>query len=115
MKIIDLYNKIANEGKIPKKIKFNGYEYLYHDKEHGYCRNDYDCNYICLDSEYYLFDILNDEVEILEEKKIPEKLGKYAEVSGDLAWDWSVAETKLKDKINEIIDCLDYLNNKGDK
>ena len=65
MKVIDLLNKIAKEQKVPEKIKFNDYEYLYHDKEHGYCRNDYDCTYICLDSEYYLFDILNDEVEII--------------------------------------------------
>ena len=77
MKIIDLLNKIANGEEVPKKIKFNDYEYLYHDKEHGYCRSDYDCTYICLDSEYYLFDILNEEVEIIEEEKeIPEKLNK---------------------------------------
>ena len=69
MKIIELLNKIANDGKIPERIKYNNYEYRYHDKEHGYCRNGYDCTYICLDSEYYLFDILTDEVEILEEEK----------------------------------------------
>ena len=69
---------MVKDGKIPKKIMFNDYEYLYHDKEHGYCRSAYDGTYICMDSEYYLFDILNDEVEILEEeKKIPEKLTTF--------------------------------------
>ena len=71
IKIIDLLTKIAN-GEIPKKIKFNEYEYTYHDKEHGYCRHAYDCTYICMNTEYYLIDILNDEVEIIED--IEEKL-----------------------------------------
>ena len=98
MKIIDLLNKIANEHKVPEKIKFNDYEYLYHDKEHGYCRNGYDCTYICLDSEYYLFDILNDTVEILEEeKKIPEKLNKQH---------FHKKQRQLANKINEIIDYI---------
>ena len=59
--------------------------------------------------------IYNDEekelLEILEEDKKIEKLGRYAEVSGDLACEWSFAEKKLKDKINEIIDHI----NRGDK
>lgn len=52
---------------------------------------------------------LNCELE--EEKKIPEKLDKYADVSGDLACEWSFGEKKLKDKINEIID---FLKSKGE-
>ncbi len=56
---------------------------------------------------------LNDTIEILEEeKKIPEKLDKYADISGDLACEWSFAEKKLKDKVNEIID---YLKSKGNE
>ena len=130
MKIIDLWNKIANDRKIPERIKFNEYEYQYHDKEHGYCRSSYDCTYICLDSEYYLFDILNEEVEILEEKKtptlndtresyglsrieekkIPEKLylSDYEDTTGK--FDYDVLLT-----INEIIDYLQYLKSKGDE
>lgn len=62
----------------------------------------------------YTLDIntLNWKIEIIEEeKKIPEKLDKYADISGDLACEWSFAEKKLKDKINEIID---YLKSKGE-
>lgn len=52
--------------------------------------------------------------ELEDEKKIPEKLDKYADVSGDLACEWTFGEKKLKDKINEIIDYLDYLKSKGE-
>ncbi len=67
MQIIDLLNKIANGEEVPERIKYNDYEYQYHDKKHGYCRSGYDCTYICLYTDYCLFNILNDEVEILEE------------------------------------------------
>lgn len=99
----------------------------------------YRANY---DGTYYYLEIrdynLNDEVEILEEeprdmevcgslftkseydklahseedKKIPEKLDKYAYISDNLASEWSGSEKKLKDKINEIID---FLKSKGDE
>ncbi len=78
---------------------------------------DIDNKYIDLYDETFnceLDEFLNDTIEILEEKKIPEKLDKYADVSGDLACDWTFGEKKLKDKINEIIDCLDYLKSKGE-
>ena len=102
MKVIDLLNKIANEKKYPK-IKFNNNVYKYHDKEHGYCRYYHDNTYICLTSEYYFFDILNDEVEIIEDDKEGNKIKKL---------DFMTAETQkeknrlIKDKINEIIDKL---------
>ena len=67
---------MVKDGKIPERIKYNDYEYRYHDKEHGYCRSGYDCTYICLNSEYYLFDILNNEIEILEEEKKTKPLTK---------------------------------------
>ena len=127
MKVIDLLNKIAKEQKVPEKIKFNDYEYLYHDKEHGYCRNDYDCTYICLDSEYYLFDILNDEVEIMEEKNIiPEKLGYFDltkdedekdENGDDLELHYTGVADAFDDvyeKINEIIDKLNEMENNNE-
>ena len=115
MKIIDLLNKIAN-GDIPKNIKFNDYEYSYHDKEHGYCRYNYDNTYICIDTEYYLFDILNDEVEILEKKKIPENIeyvvtdenGEFS-ING-FTFDYE-QKMQIIDTLNQVID---YLKSKGE-
>jgi hypothetical protein len=99
MKVIDLLNKIAN-GEIDRNNK-------YHFSSYDYCTINEFFNRYILDEEN-----LNSEIlEFKEEKKIPEKLDEYADVSGDLACGWSFAEKKLKDKINEIID---YLKSKGD-
>jgi len=110
MKIIDLLNKIAN-GEEKPKIKFNNSIYEYHDKEHGYCRYYHDNTYICLETDYYWFDILNDEVEILEEeKKIPEKLNLDTD---DLRGKETprAIDYLIEDKINQVID---YLKSKGE-
>lgn len=115
MKVIDLLNKIAKEKKYPK-IKFNDSIYEYHDKEHGYCRYYHDNTYICLNTEYYLFDILNDEIEILEEPKgIPEKLRTWysVEENQSIEENCNYANDNFEtmyEKINEIID---YLESKG--
>lgn len=61
MKIIDLLNKISNGEEPPKKIIHNNFIYTYTDN--GYydeIADDY------LFDAYYVNDILNDEVEILE-------------------------------------------------
>ena len=69
-------------------------------------------------------DVWNEEKEIWEryvkvgleeEKKIPDKLGGYADISGDLAYEWNFAEKKLRDKTNEIIDYLHYIKSKGEQ
>ena len=121
MKIIDLYELIANKeyDKLPNKIMLKCYDNIFTLREDctGYkwygevnTHNDFE-ETIHQNLEF----ILNLEIIILdnleEEKKIPEKLDKYADVSGDLAYDWTFGEKKLKDKINEIID---YLKSKGE-
>lgn len=45
-------------------------------------------------------------IEILDKKKIPEKLGECAFVDGEIAYSWSKSEAVLKTKINEVIDYL---------
>ena len=69
-KIIDLLNKIANGEKIPKKIKYQNYIYEYQHR-----RDTENCfNYMCnengeyLSRRYFIDNILNDDVEIIEEK-----------------------------------------------
>ena len=100
---------MVKDGKAPKKIKYDGQEYkitkiLLED-------NNYYFNYINEDMEC-IFPIntnhLNNEVEILEEKKIPEKLelienGDFVELPESI---------DLMNKINEIIN---YIKRKGDK
>lgn len=121
MKIITMYELLGmvKDGKAPKRIKYNDYEYQYHDKEHGYCRSGYDCTYICLNTDYCLFNSLNDTVEILEEeKKIPEKLNITYEKNCKNNYKWkcegyniSTPQKLIADKVNSIID---YLKSKGE-
>ena len=100
MKIIDLLNKIANGEEVPKKIKF-GYDIYELGKN---TRDYYNIeNKICLSLEYNILSNLNDEVEIIEEKKIPEKIkDKYCS---------QISKVELAQKYNEIID---YLKSKGE-
>ena len=92
MKVIDLLNKIAN-GEIDRN---NNYQFSQDD----YCTiNDFLARYI-VDEE-------NLNLEIIEEKKIPEKIkDKYCS---------QISKVELAQKYNEIIDYLDYLKIKGDE
>lgn len=112
MKIIDLLNKIANGEEVPKKIIYQNYIYEYQhrrDTENSF-------NYMCnengeyLSRRYFIDNILNDTVEILEEEnKIPEKL--YGIVNLKEGTERVPSNEQLMFKINEIID---YLKSKGE-
>lgn len=96
MKVIDIFNKIANG----EEVRFR----LLCDNDIFYITKDcflYNETQEELAHWYIDVDWLNEEVEIIEEKKIPEKLptNKLGTVSD------------IKDKINEIID---YLESKGE-
>ena len=101
MKIIDLLNKMAKGEELPKKIRYNFKTYFYNNFTQDYgLFNDY------LENNYGLSNCLNDEVEILEEKKIPEKINNsYYHLSQDQQ------NQLFKNTINEIID---YLKSKGE-
>ena len=90
MKVIDLLNKIAN-GELETFYKFK-----YRNKivNMGY-----------LIDNYLFLEILNDEVEIIEEKKIPEKL------DDDELYLTESQQHIIVNKLNEIID---YLQSKGE-
>lgn len=117
MKIIDLLNKIANEEEIPKKIHIKQFQCDFIYNSHTYLSDEKEPQNIY----WYLYsDALNYEAEILEEKKIPEKLeeprfnkGRYyiKDINGDNS-EISGIERTLRLKINEIID---YLKSKGDE
>ena len=91
MKVIDLLNKIANDEEVPEKIKINNVIYEY--RGYMYCTEN--ANY--QDIGNYLFgkwnfNILNEEVEILDEPKEIEYpiLHKTApsETTGDQMPNW---------------------------
>ena len=115
MKVIDLLNKIANGEEVPKKIHikqfqcdfiFNGCTYLSDEKEQQNI-------FWCLHSG-----ALNYEVEIIEEPqehKIPEKLIPTS-LRGIDNLDEKIEVAHIDiinaiDKINEILDCLEEINN----
>ena len=78
MKIIELLNKIANGEEMPEKIKFLGVEYIYNNRDREYKRyNSYSGNYYGLGEDWRLDISLNDEVEVIEEKEMCHKCGKY--------------------------------------
>ena len=107
--IIQLLNKIANGEEVPKKIKINNVIYEY--RGYMYCTEK--ANY--QDIEDYLFgkwnfNILNEEVEIIEEDKKIEKIIPTS-LKGIDNLDEKIEVSHIDtisaiDKINEIIDKL---------
>ena len=75
IKIIDLLNKIANGEEVPEKIKYEDEKFVFSNKTHQYYVGDnsndintyYDNSF---KKRLYNFIYLNDEVEIIEDKKI---------------------------------------------
>lgn len=107
IKIIDLFNKIANDEEVPKKIKYFGEIYEYSEDMKFYYQNDF--------SMYRDFftegNCLNEEVEILEEDKpIIEKIkiNKYKFHNTNHSKLLKNQET-LENKLNEVIN---YINRK---
>lgn len=69
MKIIDLLNKKANGEEVPKKFKFNGYNYQLKNGQYLDEEND-----SILSNIKYDLSNLNDEIEILDGPKKIEKI-----------------------------------------
>lgn len=113
MKVIDLLNMISKGEEVPEKIKYKGhiYNYQYKDIREANIINYYhseETHHHLIDGGWH--DIrLNDEIEIIEEKKIPEKIEKE-EIEVSMA----IGEQICANKINEIINYLDYLKSKGE-
>lgn len=111
MKVIDLTNRLLFLDDIIQIYKESHYYYVL-TKNGTY--NIYESDYFKIKN--YLLS-LNDEVEILEEKKTPEKITMRAESVGDVnnkIENLNINQITIEDKINEIIDYLDYLKSKGE-
>ena len=108
MKIIDLLNKIANGEEVPKKIKYQNVIYIYYERLNDmFNYKSDDKRHRFLEEDYYIENILNDEVEIIEEDNNKIEKMKIDEIE-------DAEHLKFKEKINEIIDYLDYLKSKGE-
>ena len=113
IKIIDLLNKVANGEELPKKIKYNGYIFEY-DTNHKRYESYFDEQIWTLNDFINVNDRLNDEVEIIKEKKLPEKIEYYDD---SIAWvidgvgQLSDVDKVIIDKLNDVID---YFKSKGE-
>ena len=108
IKIIDLFNQIANDEVVPKIIWYNGDFYKY-DKENKFYYNN---NGISLYRGLYEDDnCLNDEAEIIESEITVnnqiEKLGKIYDGFSDSYYDTCLV--KIAQKVDEIIDAVNKL------
>jgi hypothetical protein len=110
MKIIDVLNKIANGEEVPKKIKYDTLWYQFRNYDYKEIHKgivDEQTSFI----EKIDFYKLNDEVEIIEDKKI-EKIDQ-----NDRRWHYGYSKKTdenvtdnlelLREKVNKIID---YIN-----
>lgn len=120
MKIIDLIIDIANKNELPNKIKYQGYIYEY-DTNHQRYESYFDEQIWTLNDfvDVNEVDILNAEIEVIEEKKIPEKLHLYEETQNIIRennyklvyHDIHKCIVSLECKYNQLID---YLQSKGE-
>ena len=110
MKVIDLLNKIANGEEIPKKFRYKGETYIY--RTYTFEDGDVMTGYGFEDGGWLNIwrDNLNDEVEIIEEDKKMENY--YFSVFQDERLGGRQVVESLENKINEIIDKINGMENK---
>ena len=104
---------MVKDGKAPKKIKYKN-EILYYDDETLNYYDDEDMHSLFSTPQY----ILTEEVEIIEEKKIPEKICTNRIINTHDILEFEMIQNKINAEytytINKIIDYLDYLKSKGE-
>lgn len=118
IKLIDLLVKIANKEELPIKIKYGSTIYEFSEVVINYVQN----NIVLFDKYFFENCSLNDEVEIIEEPKKIELLESVFCWSVDSVDNINKAFRDLsrivfeqKDKLNEVINKLNYLLEKSDK
>lgn len=117
MKVIDIYNKIANGEELPKKIKYAGDIYEYEEKQLDY-RITYSSRNMYLLAHHNNF-VLNETIEIIEEPILTDK--EYEDIEeikidyddGDIALDGVYLTSNhseiLANKINTLIRNQKYI------
>jgi hypothetical protein len=117
--IYELLGMVKDE--LPKRIKIENDIFIYDNKENDYIYEDGNVSLFTdyIPDIYHLEDLkeaLNQQVEILEEeKKIPEKLeNKIDTTFENYNYSERMRLTEMINKINEIIDYLQYFKSKGE-
>lgn len=107
---------MVKDGKAPKKIKYNTVVWEYSNHERDYIsRTNTELFFNDTIDNNWIMTNLNTQIEILEEKKIPEKITMRAGLVGDInnkIENLDINIMTVEDKLNEIID---YLKSKGDE
>ena len=103
IKVIDLLNKIANGEEVPKKYRYKNEEY-----EEDYCLMLYEATGNC--NELGFKSLLNDEVEIIEDKKI-EHIG-IPVIDGDNTCNELMKSINVITEDNEVIDKINEMSDK---
>lgn len=115
MKIIDIFNKIANNkiDENPNKIKYEGQIWL-KQASGDYIDSENISRYLFDDYMSFGFETLNDEIEIIEEDKKIEKLFNCCMETDNQEIQFCIQNINdVANKINELIDEVNKL--KGDK
>ena len=113
MKIIDIFNKIANGEELPKKFKYGEATFELEGNGVSYTDQDGDnlTRYICYD-----YSNLNDEVEIINENKIEklsyQQIGSYLLERKDYETFTNCVNeqiSKIGKKLNDMVEVVNYL------
>lgn len=109
MKIIELLNKTAKGEEVPKKIKYDGMIFDYQEDTYEYlCYEKNNFSLLGYDNPY---DMLNDNVEIISEKKEIENIPFDNEMPLTMMEMYHQLE-KYNYKINELIDVINDMRDK---
>ena len=113
MKIIDLLVKISKGEEVPKKFTYNGYLWEYDIKNKMWFYYFGEGKNHRFDRLFYLNMLLNDEVEVIEEKEIEMLFLPSFEEFRNMTPAQRYKVTAIEyDKLNEIIDLINDMRDK---
>ena len=117
MKIIDLFNKIANGKKVPKKIKYDDEYFVFNEEWHTYLCCDHDLTPLFDRCNMLKANFLNEEVEILEDTTEEIQTVDFLHKTTDYS-DYCYAKNGIdynfeliQNKINGLVRAVNKLNN----
>lgn len=103
MKLIDLLNKIANKEKVPQIITFKGERYEWT----GFCYKNYYGT--SLGQNWTIDELLKEEIEILNENKYIDYVGKEYDLT-KFRLDYEEPAVMMKDMGDKIKEMIEHIN-----